>query len=99
MQRGTGEWPLSHEQQPSMQGVEKGSPAAQQYPDVGVRALHLETLKVEGARATLAMTDAWVDPSTLGVRLIGESTLPLVHFSVRTICCRELTSRGCSGFE
>ena len=77
MQRGSDEWPLAFERQPSIQGVEKGSPAAQQFPDVGVQAVHLESLSVEGTKATLQMRDAWIDPGTSGVRLVAESKMPL----------------------
>lgn len=70
-------WPSSFEERPSVHGVVKGTPAAQQHPNVGVRAVRLEKLEPEGQRAHLDVREAWVDPGTLGVREIGQATLPL----------------------
>jgi len=70
------EWPSFFEAQPTMQGRQfsYGSMSG------GVEAVHAEKL-VRGApgKATLEMTDAWVDPDTRGVRLIRSATLPLVR--------------------
>jgi hypothetical protein len=77
------DWPMQFEEAPSMQGVEKNSPAAQQYvgyPNaVGVRAVRMEQLVLEeSGKASLATTEVWVDPATAGVRLIGRQTIALV---------------------
>jgi hypothetical protein len=45
----------------------------------GVVAVHGERVVEIGGRATLESTDAWVDPSTRGVRLIAKESLPLVQ--------------------
>jgi hypothetical protein len=46
----------------------------------GVYAIHAERFVAgDGGKASLEMTDAWVDALTLGARLVGRSTLPLVH--------------------
>jgi hypothetical protein len=43
-----------------------------------VQALHSERVAaVDDMHATLEWADAWVDPSTRGVRLIGKGSLPL----------------------
>jgi hypothetical protein len=44
---------------------------------IGVRAVHAERVVVSGDTASLESTDAWVDPDTHGVRLIGRSSAPL----------------------
>jgi hypothetical protein len=45
-----------------------------------VHAVHSEAFVLEGeGRGSLRIVDAWVDPRTRGVRLIGRSTLPLVR--------------------
>lgn len=43
----------------------------------GVTAVHREELVASGAHATLLVTDAWVDPQTLGVRVLGSHKLAL----------------------
>jgi len=73
------QWPPSFEARPSIHGVIKGTPAAQQYPNVGVRAVRREKLDVTGTKATLDVVQAWVDGGTLGVRQISHATLPLVE--------------------
>jgi hypothetical protein len=45
-----------------------------------VRAVHSESFVSDGeGRGSLRIVDAWVDPRTQGVRLIGRSTLPLAR--------------------
>jgi hypothetical protein len=44
-----------------------------------VTPVHFERLVQEHAGAALEIADAWVDPVTRGVRLIGRSTLPLAR--------------------
>jgi hypothetical protein len=76
-------WPDYSQAQVSIHGAVRGSPAAQRYQGANVRALHREQLVVDGPdKATLHMTDAWIDPSTLGVRLIGQAKLTLVQLAL-----------------
>lgn len=42
-----------------------------------VSAVHSERIAEENGRVSLEVVDAWVDPNTRGVRLIGRATLPL----------------------
>jgi hypothetical protein len=42
-----------------------------------VTAVHSERVAEEGGKVSLELIDAWVDPNTRGVRLIGRSTVPL----------------------
>jgi len=42
-----------------------------------VTPVHRERFVIENGEAKLEMADAWVDPNTMGVRLIGRSSLPL----------------------
>lgn len=78
MKQGPQAWPMSFSTHASIHGVDRGSPAAKQHPNVGVRALHLEQLELDSSGgASLKTTDAWVDPTSLGARLIGEDTMPL----------------------
>lgn len=72
-------WPPSYEARPSVHGVIKGTPAAQQYPNIGVRAVRRERLEVNGSRGALEVIQAWVDAGTLGVRELTRSTMPLVE--------------------
>jgi hypothetical protein len=46
-------------------------------PGQRVTAIHSERVAEEGSRASLEVVDAWVDPLTKGVRLIGRSSVPL----------------------
>lgn len=72
-------WPPSYEARPSVHGVIKGTPAAQQYPNIGVRAVRRERLEVTKEQAALEVIQAWVDAGTLGVREISRSTMPLIE--------------------
>jgi hypothetical protein len=47
------------------------------YVDPDVTPIHQERFVDNGGKAQIEMTDAWVDPVTRGVRLIGKATLPL----------------------
>jgi hypothetical protein len=100
MKQGPQEWPLSFSAHASIHGVDRGSEAAKQYPNVGVRALHLEQLTFgDGGKASLQMTDSWVDPTTMGVRLIGKSALPLEQVAqgpggVRVFAARDSRNGG-----
>jgi hypothetical protein len=53
-------------------------------PMSGVAPVHMErvTVAADGLTATLDSVDAWVDPSSRGVRLIGKASLPLKHVGV-----------------
>jgi hypothetical protein len=76
------DWMLGAEERPSIHGVAPRSEAVKQYPDAGVNAVRMERLVVDaGDAAKLEVTDAWIDPATTGVRLIGRATLPLVRVS------------------
>jgi hypothetical protein len=72
------EWPSFFEARPSIIGrAVKGS---NEYG--GVIAAHVERLTRDAGdptKATLEMTDTWVDPLTGGLRLIRNGTLPLVR--------------------
>jgi len=46
-----------------------------------VQAFHSERLVSEEGRTSLEVVDAWVDPATRGVRLIGKSTVPLTKLA------------------
>ena len=46
-----------------------------------VTAVHSERIAEEGAKASLEVVDAWVDPVTRGVRLIARSSVPLTLVS------------------
>jgi hypothetical protein len=78
MQAAERRWPISFETRPSVHGVEKGSPAARQFPNVGVVAVRTEKLTVTGGTAALAVREAWLDPGTLGVSEIRASTMSLL---------------------
>lgn len=84
-------WDQGGQAQPSIYSAVKGSVAAKQGTESGPTAIHAERLLLEGAllpggplpgaatRARLEVTDAWIDPQTLGVRLIGRATIPLTR--------------------
>ena len=72
-------WPPSYEARPTVHGVIKGTPAAQQYPNIGVRAVRRERLEVSGDKGALEVIEAWVDGGTLGVREVARSSIPLVE--------------------
>ncbi len=46
-----------------------------------VTAVHSERVVEDGAKASLEVVDAWVDPRSRGVRLIGKSSVPLLPVS------------------
>lgn len=46
-----------------------------------VAAVHSERIAEDGAKVTLEVVDAWVDPSTRGARLIARSSVPLALVS------------------
>lgn len=57
---------------------EKPKPFKMEYGEMEVTAMHQEKIIVgEDKKARLEVTDAWVDPVTHGVRLIGRATMPL----------------------
>ncbi len=91
-------WPDYSQEQVGIHGAVRGSPAAQRYQGAHVRALHREHLVVDGPdKATLHMTDVWVDPSTLGVRLIGKAKLTLMQLAVGPSDVRVFAARDPSG--
>ncbi len=52
-------------------------PKSKDNPESGITAVHSEKVVDENGTATLETVDAWVDPATRGVRLIGKASLPL----------------------
>ncbi|MBW2455630.1 MAG: hypothetical protein JRI68_14015 [Deltaproteobacteria bacterium] len=75
-------WPSHAQEQVGVHGAVRGSPAAKQFHGTDVRALHREQLVRDGPdRASLHMTDVWLDPTTLGVRLIGKTKLTLAQLA------------------
>jgi len=46
-------------------------------PDGGVTAIHREEVVAKDGKVTLETVDAWIDPVTLGARLIAKSSVPL----------------------
>jgi len=46
-----------------------------------VTAVHSERVVEDGAKVSLEVVDAWVDPRSRGVRLIGKNTVPLLAVS------------------
>ena len=79
MQNGATEWPMQQGSRASMHSALPGSEAAKQYnQQIGPQALHVERLMVDpNGSASMRFTDAWLDTSTLGARLIREANLPL----------------------
>jgi hypothetical protein len=70
------EWPSSFEGRPTLMGRQSANKGG----SGGITAVHEESLARDNAgRATLTMTDAWVDPDTRGARLIGTSSMQLVR--------------------
>jgi hypothetical protein len=65
------EW---HEFQEQVQAY----PRNKENPRSGVVAVHSERFVEHDGSASIESVDAWVDPDTRGVRLIGKATLPLV---------------------
>lgn len=77
-------WPTAVSAHPTVM-LETAVPAAARAAGMhmgGVTAVHREELVTSGASAKLSVTDAWVDPRTLGVRLLGSHTLPLARVAV-----------------
>jgi hypothetical protein len=56
---------------------EKIVPFKSTYGDMEITAIHQERFVQEDKKAHIEIVDAWVDPVTHGVRLIGKSTIPL----------------------
>lgn len=91
--------PTAHIQAPWKQPAapkkgEKAKPFTMSYGDMEVTAMHLERFVLqEDKKARLEMVDAWVDPNTHGVRVIGRSTIPLerigsAHHGVKLYAAR-----------
>jgi len=59
-------------------------PKTKDNPRSGVAAVHSERFVEQGGGAAIESVDAWVDPATRGVRLIGKATLPLVPVATTT---------------
>jgi hypothetical protein len=64
-------------QPPPRKKGEKVVPFKPGYGEMEVTALHQERFIQEDKKARVEIIDAWVDPVTHGVRLIGKSTIPL----------------------
>jgi hypothetical protein len=78
MQSDASEWAMSFSLRASMHGALPGTPAAEQYRQSGVQAVHVERLSLQGAdKATLKSSDAWVDLTTMGVRSRREASMAL----------------------
>ena len=60
---------------------------------VGVTAVHSERVVEDGAKVSLEVVDAWVDPRSRGVRLISRSTVPLLAVSTLLGGTRVLAAR------
>lgn len=60
---------------------------------VTVTAVHSERIVEEGAKVSLEVVDAWVDPRSRGVRLISRSTVPLLPVSTLLGGTRVLAAR------
>lgn len=74
-----GDWPPANTKHPTVM-LKSAVPAAARsrgFHMGGVTAVHREELVMAGGHSKLLVTDAWIDPQTLGVRLIGSHTLPL----------------------
>jgi hypothetical protein len=66
----------------------------------GVTAVHVEKLvRDEAGKASLEMTDAWVDPLTGGMRLIRRSTMPLVRIATGPTGIEVLAARDTDRVE
>jgi hypothetical protein len=59
-----------------MSGTERVWPKTADNPRGGVTAVHTERLVTSGEGATLEIVDLWVDPATLGSRLITKTSVP-----------------------
>lgn len=53
------------------------SPSPRGGQRASVTAVHSERIAEENGRVSLEVVDAWVDPNTRGVRLIGRASVPL----------------------
>jgi hypothetical protein len=62
---------------PNLQQLVVLSTSTQQGQHPTVEAMHSERIVEEGGHVTMETVDAWVDPLTRGVRLIGRATVPL----------------------
>jgi hypothetical protein len=87
-----GEW---HEFQEQVQAYPKNK----ENPRSGIVAVHSERFVEQGGRASIESVDAWVDPDTRGVRLLGKASLPLVAvgttgFGVRVFAGRDERPNG-----
>jgi hypothetical protein len=56
-------------------------PKSKDNPRPGVTAIHSEKVVEQNGTASLESVDAWVDPASRGVRLIGKASLPLTLIS------------------
>ncbi len=91
-------WPTHVQEQLGIHGAVRGSPAAKQFQGATVRALHQERLERDGPdRATLHMTDVWLDPTTLGVRLVGKTKLTLAQVAAGPAGVKVFAARNDDG--
>lgn len=80
MQNGGADWPMQQQgSRATLHSATPGSEAVKHYQQqTGPQALHVERLVLEAnGSARMRLTDAWLDPTTLGARLIRESSMPL----------------------
>ncbi len=68
----------AHEWTPALAEQVNLWPASKSNESAGVGAVHSEKLVRANGHVKLESIDAWIDPSTHGVRLIGRATLSLV---------------------
>jgi hypothetical protein len=73
---------------------EKPKPYVTTYGDMEVTAIHQERFFQEDKKARVEIVDAWVDPVTHGVRLIGKSTMPLERIGSAWRGVRLYAARG-----
>ena len=62
---------------PNLQQMVVLNTSTQQGQHPTVEAMHSERIVEEGGRVAMETVDAWVDPITRGVRLIGRASVPL----------------------
>jgi hypothetical protein len=80
MRQDAGQWPINADLEPTLHAVKKGSPSARHHHEPMVRAVRVESLAIDPAgTAALTTASAWVDPISLGVQTIAESTLKLTR--------------------
>ena len=77
------EWSVSLEPAVNIQPQFRETNSAKGEPkrEFVVTAVHQERFVEAGGKASIEMTDVWVDPTTRGARLIGKASLPLTKMT------------------